>query len=307
MKRVYLYICLLFFFIIFNHNLDVYAECSSWYFDYSEGGSDDGNYMYTGKAIKPNVEVYADAEYYNELYNLKPGDPDYAVNCDALINSSDYTVIYSKGCKNVGKYTIKVQMKDGTTNSSSYYIIPKSTKISKYTGDTNSINIKWKPVKKQINGYQIKYSKKKNFSKSKTITVKGNKKTSTEITGLNDNTAYYVKIRSYKTVSGKKWYSDWSEKKKIKTKKIPSGLDYDSASQLEKALNKGVDCTGKTARIKISDFKPDSLFGYNLWAGKHLNLVSSTHPGVGKGDTITIRITRVENFLGSWLIYYERI
>ena len=39
-----------------------------------------------------------------------------------------------------------------------------------------------------------------------------------KITGLKAKTKYYVQVRSYKIVNGKKYYSSWSAKKSVKTK-----------------------------------------------------------------------------------------
>ena len=68
-----------------------------------------------------------------------------------------------------------------------------------------------------ITGYQIQAALTKNF---KTIaskkTVKGASKTSGKLTGLKTGKNYYVRIRTYKTVSGKKYYSAWSKAKTVK-------------------------------------------------------------------------------------------
>ncbi|MCR5542627.1 MAG: fibronectin type III domain-containing protein, partial [Eubacterium sp.] len=170
----------------------------------------------------------------------------------------------------------------------------------------DSINVRWNSNKKQVSGYQVQYSNNIDMNKPKTIKL-SKKQAKATITGLKSRKKYYISVRSYKIVKGKKYYSEWSDPKCIKTKKNPSDVDYSTAAELEAALNKGVNCEGKTARIKIKEFHPDSLLGYNLWAGKHLNLVSSSHPNVEVGETIKIRITSVQNLLGSWVINYEKL
>lgn len=67
-----------------------------------------------------------------------------------------------------------------------------------------------------INGYQIRYSVKKNMKKSKTVTTK---KTSKTVKKLISKKKYYVQVRAYKTVNGKKVFSSWSKVKNITTKK----------------------------------------------------------------------------------------
>ena len=49
--------------------------------------------------------------------------------------------------------------------------------------------------------------------------MKGYKKVSKKMTGLKGGKRYYVRIRTYKTVSGVRYYSPWSKVRTVKTKK----------------------------------------------------------------------------------------
>lgn len=69
-------------------------------------------------------------------------------------------------------------------------------------------------------GYQIKYSTSVGFEKSKYRRAEGSKIEVT-ISGLKEYQRYYVRIRSYKIVKGKRKYSDWSKWKKVTTKCKP--------------------------------------------------------------------------------------
>ncbi len=69
-----------------------------------------------------------------------------------------------------------------------------------------------------VSGYQIKYSTSSKFSSSKTVTVSNKDTTSKTISSLKSKKTYYVRVRAYKTVSGKKVYTNWSTTKKAKTK-----------------------------------------------------------------------------------------
>ena len=70
-----------------------------------------------------------------------------------------------------------------------------------------------------ITGYQIQYATDSKFTKNvKKVTVPKYSTTSKKITKLKPKKKYYVQIRSYKTVGGKKYYSAWSAKKTVKTK-----------------------------------------------------------------------------------------
>ena len=72
----------------------------------------------------------------------------------------------------------------------------------------------------RITGYQIQLATNKKFTRNKkTVTVKGYKSVSKKVTKLKAKKKYYVKIRTYKTVGGTRYYSPWSKTKSVKTKK----------------------------------------------------------------------------------------
>ena len=76
--------------------------------------------------------------------------------------------------------------------------------------------VSWKPLK-SVSGYQVQYSLKKNMKKPKTTTA-GKKATEITFKNLRSNKNYYIRIRTYKTVNGKRYYSGWSKVKKVKVK-----------------------------------------------------------------------------------------
>ncbi len=94
-----------------------------------------------------------------------------------------------------------------------------STSISSIKVKNEAITIKWKK-KSGITGYQIQYSTNSKFNKknSKTIKIKQAKKISKKITGLKSSKKYYVRVRTYKIVNKKTYYSSWSKKKNVTTK-----------------------------------------------------------------------------------------
>ena len=75
----------------------------------------------------------------------------------------------------------------------------------------------WKPLKRAT-GYQIRYSLKKNFKKSKTKTKNGAKTKKFTVGKLKKKKTYYVKIRAFRKVKGVVYYGEWSNIKKVKTK-----------------------------------------------------------------------------------------
>lgn len=84
-------------------------------------------------------------------------------------------------------------------------------------------------------------------------------------------------------------------------------IDYGDAESFEAALNEGENLENKVVRFIAGDIRPNSTFGYNVWAGEHLNFVSSRNPDIRTGNIVTVRISTIENFLGSWIISYEKV
>ena len=84
-------------------------------------------------------------------------------------------------------------------------------------------------------------------------------------------------------------------------------VDYPDEKVFEADLFKGLDLTGKTVTFTPIDYKPTSAFGYNLWAGEHLNFVSITPPSISVGETVTVRVTQIRMVLGSPIINYELV
>ena len=77
------------------------------------------------------------------------------------------------------------------------------------------VKVIWKKLT-NISGYQIQYAPNKKFKKAKSKTVKS---TSAMIKKLKKKKTYFVRVRAYKLVDGKKVYGKWSAVKKVKIKK----------------------------------------------------------------------------------------
>lgn len=79
---------------------------------------------------------------------------------------------------------------------------------------SGKLMVKWDKNSKAT-GYQIQYSTNSGFIKAKTFTVSKNSTVSAVLSGLKKQKKYYVRIRSFKNVSGAKYYSGWSASKNI--------------------------------------------------------------------------------------------
>jgi hypothetical protein len=154
--------------------------------------------VYTGKALKPAPVV--------------------KYNGNRLVEGTDYTVTY-KNNKAIGAATVTLTGMGNYAESVdvAFKINPKPVALSKLTAGTKQLTVTWKKGK-NITGYQVQYSLKKNFASARTVTIKKAATVSTVLKKLTSKKAYYVRVRTYKTVKGKKYYSAWSKAKAAKVK-----------------------------------------------------------------------------------------
>ena len=144
-------------------------------------------------------------------------------------SDSKYVKVDKKGkvtiAKNfVGKATITVTASatktyQETTKKVTVTVNPakvKLTSVKNYKG--KKLKAYWKKNTK-VTGYQVQYSTSSKFKSAKTVTVKGCKNTSKNIYQLAKKKKYYVRVRTYKTVSKVNYYSGWSNTKSITIKK----------------------------------------------------------------------------------------
>ena len=158
------------------------------------------SYSYDGKQKKPSVKIY----------NSK----------GKVLNAKYYSVKYLNNVK-VGKATATITFKGkySGTIKKTFTIKPAKTTITGTSRKSDSVTLTWKKQKKEASGYQIQYATDRKFTKNaKTVVSKGTKKSSKKISGLSKKTTYYFRIRTYKTVNGKKYYSGWSKIETVKTK-----------------------------------------------------------------------------------------
>ena len=152
------------------------------------------SYIYNGKERKPSVTVTgADGK---------------------KIASTNYTVSYASGRKNVGKYSVKVTFKGNYSGAKtlSFTIKPAKAAISKAVVGKKQVKVTMSKKPASIGGsaYQVSY-RVKGTSKWKTVTTKTQSAT---IKKLTTGKQYQIRARAYKKVSGKTYYGAWS---KVKT------------------------------------------------------------------------------------------
>lgn len=81
-----------------------------------------------------------------------------------------------------------------------------------------TIKVTWKKVSK-ASKYQVQAAVNKKFSKGKLTRTAASKKSSITISKLTQGRKYYVRVRAYRTVKGKKYYGKWSKRKTVTVKK----------------------------------------------------------------------------------------
>ena len=157
------------------------------------------NKSYTGKNITQSITV---------KYNGK-----------ALKKGTDYTVSYSNS-KSIGTATVKITGKGSYTGTiiKTFKINPAKQEIQKLTAKSKAFFVDW-AQKGSATGYEIQYATNSKFTSAKKVTITNNKTDKTTVSKLSGKKKYYVRVRSYTTVKGTKYYGAWSASKSVTTKK----------------------------------------------------------------------------------------
>ena len=157
------------------------------------------NKSYTGKNITQSITV---------KYNGK-----------TLKKGTDYTVSYSSN-KNIGTATVKIVGKGSYTGTitKTFKINPAKQEIQKLTAKSKAFFVDW-AQKGSATGYEIQYATNSKFTSAKKVNITNNKTDTKTISKLSGKKKYYVRVRSYTTVKGTKYYGAWSATKTVTTKK----------------------------------------------------------------------------------------
>ena len=192
-----------------------------------------GKGIYTGEAYKTFEIARADASVSVSSKTVTVGKKKLAladwITTDGKVTykSSDSKTIKISGNQFIalkpGKAVITISAKQGQN----YNALPatkvtitvrplNTTGVNLKPGRKGQVKVSWKSVK-SISGYQIQYSTSTNMKKAKSVMAKSSAKNVT-LKKLSSKKNCYVRIRTYKTVKGKKYYSGWSSVKRVKTR-----------------------------------------------------------------------------------------
>ena len=140
-------------------------------------------------------------------------------NGKTLKKGTDYTVSYSNN-KSIGTATVKIAGKGSYTGTitKTFKINPAKQEIQKLTAKSKAFFVDW-AQKGSATGYEIQYATNSKFTSAKKVTITNNKTDTKTISKLSGKKKYYVRVRSYTTVKGTKYYGAWSSVKNVTTKK----------------------------------------------------------------------------------------
>ena len=140
-------------------------------------------------------------------------------NGKTLKKGTDYTVSCSNN-KSIGTATVKITGKGSYTGTitKTFKINPAKQEIQKLTAKSKAFFVDW-AQKGSATGYEIQYATNSKFTSAKKVTITNNKTDTKTISKLSGKKKYYVRVRSYTTVKGTKYYGAWSSVKNVTTKK----------------------------------------------------------------------------------------
>ncbi len=145
------------------------------------------------------------------------------------IKGSKNTTFKVAKLKNNTSYKFKIQAYSniaGKTYYSDYSsIVTRATKKNMVTpksavsNSAKRITVKWNKAPYACSGYEVMWSTNSNFKNNfLSVYVNGQNKLSTTLKTSQSKKNYYVRVRAYKTVNGKKQYCSWSSTLKVKVK-----------------------------------------------------------------------------------------
>lgn len=200
-----------------------YSICSSWESDHPEIID-----AKTGKVTRPEkdtlvkltVKTYYSASFVEEtdfFFDPGPlGDNAAYRSVTVIVKGTKQDEVKDSEPATMPSTTQPTTKPNTTKNTET--VKPKKTSIKKLGKGKKKFTVTWAKVS-GVKGYQIQYSTDKKFKKNnKSVTVTKQKTTKVTVKKLKSKKKYYVRVRTYKTVNGKKIYSSWSKVKSVKTK-----------------------------------------------------------------------------------------
>ena len=134
-----------------------------------------------------------------------------------LERGEDYSLKYDKKTREIGLYLLTVKGKGRFAGSVKvpFYVVPKASEYARLLGSEKQAAKAWKLLE-NIEGFQIEYSRNKDFSDSKKAKIREPKDLAKVLSKLKAGKKYYLRVRLFATVKKKHYYSEWSEVNTVK-------------------------------------------------------------------------------------------
>ena len=195
-----------------------YAYYKDWNYEHKKGTAKIENVVEPTCSKNGSYDVVVRCTVCNEVQSSIPQVIGKTGNHTAAAAKKENVVAATT--KKGGSYDLVVRCADcgeiiSSTHKTTAKIVVKASKVTKAT------NVKGKKAKitvkkaASVTGYQIQYGTKKNFKGAKSVKTKATTKTVSKLA----KKKYYVRVRTYKVVSGKTYYSSWSGAKTVTIKK----------------------------------------------------------------------------------------
>ena len=196
-----------------------------------------------------------------------------ANNCDGLVKNSPWVTIVSP-------------------------TLPKASSLSKLTAGTKKVEVQYAKVS-GVTGYQVEYSKNADFSASKKATIKSGTTVKTTISSLAYNTKYYFRVRTYKTIDGKNYFSSWSTKKSITVKPVIAASKISSVKAAKSAF------TVKWAKASVTGYQVQYATNAKFRKVKNAKTLNLTVKKLKAKTTYYVRVRTYKtiskvNYFSAW-------
>ena len=166
--------------------------------NFTENGEPAAEYFLDGKIVKNSYGEYDYVRVAQKWVKRPLGTKSTVLTYEEYVGGGDsYTV----------NFTVPLK-----------YYIGNDIVVKKPVAAKKAFTAKWSRANGTVHGYQVQYSTSKSFKSAKSKLVAGKKKTSVKISNLKAKKKYYVRVRTYRTYNKKKYYSEWSAAKTVKTK-----------------------------------------------------------------------------------------
>lgn len=208
------------------------------------------------------------------------------------ISSDNYRVIMPSDRINVGLYSLEVEFKN---HYEGYVVVnmkihPRGTVIQNAWFNGNSIMLTIQESTEQVTGYEIRYSVSENFENAETLTINRASEIFSALNNLQENTNYYLQIRTYYLTGGNTYYSDWSATVEVKTYEntVPECVEHDwDKETVDKAASTTTNGS-KSQHCKNCDAKRNVKTIYKLETVK-LGTIKYTYDGKTKSPKVVVK------------------